>query len=407
MKTEEVGRRLDLLTRRERARLIAGLVAQLGREHLELAEDVAQAALLAALSLWPYRGIPDHPAAWLATVARNKAIDRLRRAGRERPYDAALDAREDGEQIETAENELELVYLSCHSSLGELDRLTLTLRIVSGFTAREIAQIFLTSEAATAQRLSRAKRKLRTINPGSDLTAFERHARQPSALKVVYLMFSVGYAPRSGDRLIRRDLIEEALRLIEALEARAPEDGDIHALAALLCFQASRLDAREDAAGNPILLADQDRSRWNRALIRKGLGHLDASRGSAQPSRYHIEAGIAAAHATAPSFEACDWGTIVRYYDVLETAVRSPVVTINACVARAFAGAPEAALAVLDTLAADVTLRDYTPLHIARAEIAHLLGRHADAAECFERALEAGASAPVLRHLQARLVSTL
>jgi RNA polymerase sigma-70 factor, ECF subfamily len=411
----EISRQLDLLTRRERGRLIAGLVNRLGSQHLELAEDVAQEAMLIALSIWPYRGMPDNPAAWLAQVARNKAIDRLRRENRERPFDEALDVtlsrdapHADPERIQ--DPELRLTFLCCQSELTGIDQLALTLRVVSGFTAQEIAEIFLSTPAAMAQRLSRSKRKLKQLDQPltEPPTIFEIESRLPAVLSVVYLMFSLGYAPRSGSQLIRRDVALEALRLARELaDQKHTARPEASALAALLSFQASRFDAREDAAGKPVLLKDQDRSLWDRALVEQGVAYLRKAMQGDAVSRYHLEAGIASVYATSASWEDIDWPAIRVYYEHLECLVDSPVVVISSSVAQAFAGEPVQSLARLDALVNSPVLVSYAPFHIARAEVLKLLGRDGEASRSFSAAISSGVSAPVIEHLEKRLASSL
>jgi RNA polymerase sigma-70 factor (ECF subfamily) len=408
---DDIRQLLDRITRRERGRLLAGLVQRLGPHQLALAEDVAQEALLSALADWQYRGIPENPTAWLSRVAHNRALDRLRRERRIRPLD---DAPEPGVETIAPERigdpELKLMFLCCRSELDGIDQLALTLRVVSGFTAREIAGLFLCSEAAMGQRLARCKRRLAGHNGASTepLTAFDITRHREAVLKVIYLMFSLGYAPRQGDVLIRRDVADEALRL--ALElAQQPQTAspDTLALAALLCFQASRFDSREDAEGLPALLKDQDRSCWNGELIQAGFEYLRQSSGAERVSRYHLEAGIASLYAAAPGWEHIDWPALLRQYRQLERMVDSPVVSISAAVAEAFAGEPERALAKLDALAADATLASYAPFHIARAEVLKLLGRDTEARGHFQAAIDAGSAAPVVQHLQQRLAGAL
>lgn len=411
----DISRRLDLITRRERGRLIAGLVHRLGSQNLELAEDVAQEALLTALSIWPYRGMPDNPAAWLTRVARNKAIDRLRRENREQVYDDTLDAmlseentRVDPERIQ--DPELRLMFLCCHPALEGIDRLALTLRVVSGFTAREIADIFLSSAGGMAQRLSRSKRKLKNLEESltEPPTIFEIESRLSTVLMVVYLMFSLGYAPRSGAHLIRRDVALEALRLARELaREKFTTRPETNALAALLCFQASRFDAREDALGKPVLLKDQDHRRWDRTLIDMGVKYLGSAMKGQEVTRYHLEAGIASVYATAIDWEGIEWETILNYYAHLEQITDSPVVTINASVAQAFAGKPEQSLQRLDRLLKHPMMASYTPFHIARAEILRLLGRDYESNESYLMAIVNGGSSPVIQHLERRLASNL
>jgi RNA polymerase sigma-70 factor (ECF subfamily) len=411
----EIGHQLDLLSRRERGRLIAGLVGRFGHRQLELAEDVAQEALLTALATWPYSGIPDNPAAWLTRVARNKALDRLRRGNREQVYDADRDDRAAEDESSPpaggiADPDLRLMFLCAHPGLTGLEQLTLTLRIVSGFTGREIAEIFLSTDTAVAQRLSRSKRKLTRLDAPlvEHPTAADIESRLGTVLKVVYLMFSLGYAPRSGAQLIRRDVALEALRLARELADRTPTATPTSkALAALLCFQASRFDAREDAHGNPALLSRQNRADWDTTLIDVAIGYLREAMTGRDVSRYHLEAGIASVYATAPSWSQVDWGAILTCYERLERITDSPVVAVNACVAQAFAGQPEPALHRLDTLGRDRVMHTYAPFHIARAEVLRLLGREAEAGESYRAAIKSGASVPILRHLEQRLATSL
>ncbi len=409
-----IKRDLDRIVRRERGRLIADLVRRLGNQHFALAEDVAQDALVSAMSIWPYEGLPDNPAAWLAKVARNKAIDRLRRLNKEvsTSSETAGSKRTDSVLFESQveDPELRLVLLCCHPALTELEQLTLTLKLACGFTTREIADVFLATEEAIGQRIARAKRRLRAL--GKELEQlplrFGIESRRPSTLKVVYLMFSVGYAPLSGDRSVRFDVALEALRLAEELAAnKIMGTAESQALAALMCFQASRLEARESADGHIVLLGKQDRSLWNRELIDRGFGYLVAAKATAKLSPYHLEAGIAATHAAATDAEICDWDSIVNQYEQLEAMVNSPIVANNSAVAIAMAGNPAAALRKLDALGNDKHMQTYAPYHIARAEVLRLLGRKEEAADSYQDAMRCRVSTPVIRHLEARFVSCL
>jgi RNA polymerase sigma-70 factor (ECF subfamily) len=415
--SEETRHVLDLLVRRERGRLIAGLVNRFGSRNLELAEDVAQEAIVTALGVWPYEGVPRDPTAWLARVAGNGAIDRLRREKREIVYDAEVDCRasesvaEDfGAHAQPRDPELRLIFLACHPELDGVDRLALTLRIVSGFTARELAEIFLSTEPAIAQRLSRSRRKLRKLDPAAIASPSDSalDARLGAVLKVVYLMFSLGYAPRSGARLIRRDVTSEALRLARDLADRpATATPTAKALAALLCFQASRSAAREDGEGRPILFADQDRAAWDGELIDRGLRYLQEAKAGELISRYHVEAGIAACYAVAPSWSEIDWPRIVTQYRQLERLTDSPVVTINASIANAFAGDAEGSLARLEGLRRAPLVEGYAPYHVARAEILRLLGRVDESNRSYRDAIATGFSVPVVEHLKRRLATNL
>ncbi|MCK0068168.1 RNA polymerase sigma factor [Kordiimonas laminariae] len=390
--------RLDQLARRERGRLIANLVHRLGPHRLELAEDMVQEAVLAAISSWPYSGMPDKPAAWLARVAQNKAIDRLRREGREGLFEEDNDPRE---QTGVADNisdprlsdpELKLIFLCCHPVLSEQDRLMLTLKIVSGFTASEIASIFLISESAAAQRLARAKRKLRLDEQQllSGISRFEVKARLETVLKVIYLMFSAGYAPRFGDRLILKDVAFEALRLAEVIvadeETTTPE---AHALVALLAFQSSRFNARMDEDGKLLLLKEQNRKLWDHKLTEKALCHMPLSQNGHALSRYHIEASIAAVHALAPTWKQTDWAAICALYNALEQVADSPVVQISYSVAEAFGGEPKAGLKRLKDIP---EVEGYTPYYLAHAEIYRQLNNYMEAENMLEKARGCDAS---------------
>ena len=414
---EDVRTTLERIVRRQRARLIGLLVRELGTSRVDVAEDVAQEALLAAVASWPYAGLPDHPEAWLARVARNKAVDRLRRRGREveLPDADALDA----EQCAGADalfaarvpdESLRLAYLCCHAELEVVDRLALMLRLVSGFTAGEIARLLLLPEAGVAQRLVRARRRLQALGTeiASPPDSRQLRERLDLVLRAIYLAFSLGHAPRTGAEAIRRDVMEEAIRLARLLaDDPATARPQARALAALLCLQGARIDARVDEAGLPVLLRDQDRSRWRPELVAAGVDYLRAARTAGRPSRYHIEAAIAATHTLAPSFEACDWNAIVTCYEALGRLVDSPVVTVNGAVARAHAGDPAGALETLDRLRADSRLADYAPYHLARAEVQRLAGLGGASAEAYREALAAGTTAAVARHIETRLASCL
>jgi len=406
---------LDQLARRERGRLIADLVHRLGPHRLELAEDVVQEAVLAAMAGWPFGGVPENPGAWLARVARNKAVDRLRREGRENPFEdneAQPDAAANPEvaEIRIQDPELKLIFLCCHSALSQKDSLMLTLKIVSGFTARDIASVFLVPEAGVAQRLARAKRKLRSLQQDvvEAPSRFELARRQPAVMKIIYLMFSASYMPRSGDQLILEDVALEALRLARLIaDERETGSGETQALAALLSFQCSRFKARLDKHDKLCLLKDQNRNLWDQRLIQEGMRYLVAAQKAKVITRYHLEAGIAAAHATALSWGAVNWSAICGLYDKLSDLTGSPVVALNACVAKAFAGAPQEALRALEDISKAGALTAYAPLYQARAEILLLLGRKTEAAEAFEQAQARSVSAPVDTHIKERLLSCL
>lgn len=417
LKDDIIRHQLERLARRERGRLVADLVHRLGASRLQMAEDVVQDAVVAAMAHWPYKGIPDNPGAWLNRVARNKAYDRLRKEGRETelPEDDQQPDNSDSDDqhgaffgAQVTDPELKLMFLCCQPAIAETDQLMLTLKVVSGFNASDIALAFLMKDAAVGQRLARAKRKLKSPEGGvsAELSRFEIGKRLPTVLKVIYLMFSLGYAPRRGDALILRDVAEEALRLVLALAAQPDTNKpEVHAMAALLAFQASRFDARMDEEGKLIILSDQKRSLWDRKLIDLGFSHMRAAQAGDTLSRYHLEAAIAAGHAAARDFDSTDWQQMLSVYRSLEAMTHSPVVAINACVAEAHAGKPEAAFLRLEAMADHERLADFAPYHTARAELLRMLKRPADAAASFQAALKCDASAPVLAHLQDRLAT--
>jgi RNA polymerase sigma-70 factor (ECF subfamily) len=423
---------LDHLFRRESGRLVAGLVRAFGADRLELAEDVVQEALLRALRTWPYRGVPDDPRAWLLAVARNAALDRLRREVRYRDrVEAAL--RREAEPVlpgplpmgsvgpddldALSEDQLRLLFLCCHPSLPRDSQVALALKTVVGLGTREIAAGFLARESTVAQRLVRAKRLLRENRPDFELPPErELPARLDAVLEVIYLAFTAGYSARAGESLVRRDLCHEAIRLAREL-ARVPvtDRPAVHALAALLCFQGSRLPAREPSAeeagegrrGEVVLLADQDRSLWDRSLIGLGFAHLARSTEGDEETAYHLQAAIAAHHAAAPSAEATDWPGIVALYDRLAARDRSPVVALNRAVAIARAEGAAAGLRELDGLERDDRqggeLDRYHLFHAARGRLLEELGRPEEAAAAYRRALECPASGPDRRFVESRL----
>ena len=397
---------IDRLVRREHGRLVAWLVRRLGSAQLPLAEDVAQEALVEALDRWPWQGMPEQPAAWLRTVARNRAIDRLRKTQRETewvPDDTAHpDARADDVFAARVPDEaLRLVFLCCHPELSEADQLALILKIVGGFTARDTARLMLKPETTISQRLARAKRALRAAGEAvaEEPTPFDIRARLATAEKVLHLAFSHGYAPRSGDQVIRKEVCAWTLGLARELAGdELTGSGSARALAALLCFQASRLGARQDEQGLPVLLRDQDRDTWDAALVEEGLGWLQQAR-TGPVSRYHLEAGIASLHATAADWAATDWQAMLGLYERLEVMTGSPVVTLNAAVVRAELGELEGALARLDALADTPGIEGYAPWHVARADLLRRLGRDTDAKQALEHAATAGLAGPVAAFL--------
>jgi RNA polymerase sigma factor (sigma-70 family) len=393
----ETHRAIEAVWKIESAKLIAALtriVGDVGR-----AEDLAQDALVAALEKWPETGVPDNPAAWLMGTAKHRAIDHLRR-------DKLLDrkheelGRELGERETTApdfdtaiddhvgDDLLRLVFISCHPVLSTEARVALTLRLLGGLTTDEIARAFLVPEPTIAQRIVRAKRTLADarvpfeVPRGADL-----EARLSSVLEVVYLIFNEGYSATSGDAWVRPALCDEALRLGRIVAELAPQEPEVHGLVALMEIQASRLRARVGPAGEPVLLLDQDRSRWDQLLIRRGLAALqraEALTGVLGP--YALQGAIAACHARARTPEETDWTRIAALYAVLAQLSPSPVIELNRAVAIAMAFGPAAGLEIVDTLGAEPSLKGYHLLPSVRGDLLAKLGRNEEARAEFERA---------------------
>jgi RNA polymerase sigma factor (sigma-70 family) len=402
--------RLAETFRLEYARVVAS-VLRIVRD-IDAAEEIVQEAFARALDHWP-GGVPERPGAWLLTTARRRALDHLRRLRRAAAragalaYETGLDAIDEGPQVTDPDtipdDRLRLIFTCCHPGLPPDSRVALTLRLVGGLTTAEIARAFLTPEATVAQRLVRAKRTIRDdALPYEVPGAGELAERLPAVLAVIYLVFNEGYAAHSGDALVRHDLCEEAIRLGRMLAELMPDEPEVLGLLALMQLQASRAAARADAAGNLVLLSDQDRARWDRARIAEGLACLARAGGLAAAGPYRLQAAIAACHARAPSWEATDWPGIVEIYDALAAVAPSPVVALNRAVAVGLAGGPEAGLAALDAIESPA-LRDYHLLPSARADFLRRLGRRTEAAAEYRRALGLTDNAREKRFLASRL----
>jgi RNA polymerase sigma factor (sigma-70 family) len=369
-----------------------------------LAEELAQDALVVALERWPQSGVPDNPGAWLMVTAKHRAIDLLRRDERlrqkheqlaaelrRRGEDAAPDVAEGlasdaGEAIE--DDLLRLIFIACHPVLSTQARVALTLRLLGGLDTGEIARAFLVAESTVAQRIVRAKRTLAAANVPFELPGrAELGERLASVLEVVYLIFNEGYAATAGGEWMRLELCEEALRLGRVLAELMPGEPEVHGLVALMEIQASRFPARIGPSGEPVLLLDQDRSRWDRLLVRRGLAALArAERAGRTLGPYELQAAIAACHARASSAEETDWPRIVALYDALAQLAPSPVVALNRAVAVAMAFGPQAGLELVEALAEEPALKGYHPLPSVRGDLLYRLGRHAEARAEFERA---------------------
>jgi RNA polymerase sigma factor (sigma-70 family) len=392
-------RAIDAVWRIESARLIAGLT-RIVRD-VAVAEDLAQDALVAALEQWPESGIPDKPGAWLMATAKRRGIDELRRRvtlerkqeliGRELEILQQLGQPDFAAQVEDVQDDvLRLVFMACHPVLSREARVALTLRLLGGLSTPEIARAFLVSEGTVAQRIVRAKRTLAEARvpfevPGRD----ELTERLSAVLEVIYLVFNEGYAATAGEHWIRPELCAGALRLGRILAALIPREPEVHGLLALMELQASRLRARVGPHGEPVLLADQNRARWDHLLVQRGLAGLRrAEELSGALGPYTLQAAIAACHARARSVEATDWPRIVALYDGLAALTGSPVVELNRAVAVTMAFGPEAGLELVDSLAEEPVLRDYHLLPSVRGDVLVRLGRLAEAREEFERAAD-------------------
>jgi RNA polymerase sigma factor (sigma-70 family) len=390
-------RAIETVFRIESARLIAGL-ARMVRD-IGVAEELAQDALVAALERWPESGIPDNPGAWLMATAKRRAIDVLRRKTRQERTHEEIGREMEGRRQEAAgkldesiddhvgDDLLRLVFVACHPVLTTEARVALTLRLVGGLTTAEIARAFLVAEPTVAQRIVRAKRTLSEAGvPFEVPRADELAARLSSVLEVVYLVFNEGYAATAGDDWMRPALCEDALRLGRILAELAPAEPEVHGLDALMEIQASRLRARTTASGEPVLLLDQDRARWDPVLIRRGLAALARAEALGTAGPYALQAAIAACHARARTAAETDWARIVLLYGALGRVLPSPVVELNRAVAVGMASGPAAGLALVDALAAEPALNGYHLLPSVRGDFLAKLGRHHEARGEFERA---------------------
>ena len=391
-------------------RIVATLIGMLG--DFDLAEEYAQEAFAAALDQWPSSGVPDSPRAWIVQTARHKAIDRLRRrtlfAEKIQPqlardYTGYTPAKE-YETIEIPDERLRLIFTCCHPALAPESRVALTLRTLCGLETDEIARAFLVPTVTMAQRLVRAKRKIRDARiPYIVPEADEISARLDSVLTVIYLVFNEGYMATRGDRLIRTDLSAEAIRLGRLIRSlMSPQPPETTALLALMLLHDARREARVDEAGDIVVLEDQDRSRWNQTQIAEALVMVEEGlRG--EPGPYALQAAIVAEHCKASSAETTDWREILRLYDLLQNLQPTPVVSLNRAVAAAMALGPQSGLDIVDDLAATSELEDFHLLHAARADLLRRLGSLDEAAKSYRRALTLVTNASERRYLERRL----
>jgi RNA polymerase sigma-70 factor, ECF subfamily len=418
MVDEHVGQLLDHLFRRQSAQMVATLTRVIGTRDLALAEEAVQDALVTALQQWPFRGVPQEPAAWLFRVARNRALDRLRHQQivEDKSSDVAdtyhlspsrqqVEATLANEVPSLEDDQLAMMFLTCHPALSREARVALTLKIVGGFSVGEIARAFLAHEAAIAQRLVRAKRMLRELDvPFESPAAADLDDRLDSVLEAIYLMFNEGYAATAGDVLVREDISAEAIRLTAMLTRhRVTARAQTWALLALLLFHTARFPGRTSKDGDVFQLRDQDRTTWDRTLIGKGLEAMARAAAGKEISAYHLEAEIAGCHAVAPTWQETDWARIVECYDRLVELTGSPLVQLNRAIACSQLAGPKVGIAELETLAATGVLDGYHLLPAALAELWREAGDAGRAAGYYRQALTIAMSAPERRFLSTRL----
>jgi RNA polymerase sigma-70 factor (ECF subfamily) len=406
---------VDRLFREEQGRAVATLIRVTG--DFDLAEEAVQDAFIRALETWPERGVPDNPGAWITTTARNRAIDRLRRRqrsvdkieqlGRETQVEqelAAIDPTPSEDSMPIADDRLRLIFTCCHPALATEARVALTLRTLGGLTTPEIARAFLVPEPTLAQRLVRAKRKIRDAGipyrvPPAELLP----ERLDGVLRVLYLVFNEGYAASSGDELIRRELCTEAIRLARVVVSLLPGEPEALGLLALMLLHDARREARVGPDGQLILLDDQDRSRWDGARIAEGHDLIEQALVVRRPGPYQVQAAIAALHDEAVVPTETDWAQIAALYATLQQMAPSPVVELNLAAAVAMADGPAIGLAMMDGIAATGELDAYPYLHSARADLLRRLERWSEADTAYQRALELTPNAPERAFLEGRL----
>jgi RNA polymerase sigma factor (sigma-70 family) len=412
-----VSQLVEHLFRHESAKMIATLTRIFGIEHLSLAEDVVQEALSRALETWPYRGIPEKPSAWIMRASRNLALDVIRRQKSFRAKEAEIAQlmERDGSAGETAifseheiaDDRLRLMFVCCHPVIPPEAQVALALKTLCGFSVAEISHAFLTTEAAIAKRLTRAKQRIEEARVPFEIPTGDELARRlDSVLQSLYLLFNEGYKASSGEKLVRRELCEEAIRLTELLAQHpAGNHPKTHALLALMVFNAARLAAREDDRGNLLRLEEQDRTRWDQAMIARGMSHLRESAAGGAVSEYHLQAGIAACHATAKDYQSTDWARILSLYDRLMEFDDSPVVALNRAVAVANVHGAKTGLEAVRAIRDGKKLDSYYLLHAVIGELQMRLNNREAAAQEFRKAFELAETKPERALLLKRLRS--
>lgn len=404
---DQIRETVDHLFRHQAGQMVSILVRIFGVQYIETIEDAVQEAMIAALRKWPYGGVPANQIAWLTQVAKNRVFDQLRRNNKSTNIeDVELETSKRPDirfERELNEDQLRMIFACCHPATAADSQVALTLKLIGGFSVGEIAQAYLAKEEAIAKMLTRAKQKLRTasleIPAGQEL-----RERLDAVLRVLYLMFNEGYTATEGEALIRRDLCDEAIRLIRIVIAHPDTAGPkVHALAALFFFQAARFATRSDVDGNILLLADQDRSKWDKGMMAAGLEHFRRSAAGDELSAYHIEAEIASIHTLAPDLDRTNWRRIIECYDQLLKQRFSPIVALNRAVAIGQANDPNAALDELSKLAGNYLMTSFYLFHSTKAHFLAANGETERAIAAYEKAAELTRNEPARRFLQSRI----